>query len=73
MKMKKWMTQKAHQNSPKVSHGVNACIETHPLLCAGNGSYYSARLYRDLNPSHEASAVFCMCLYHPMYIQVCLY
>ena len=28
MKMKKWMTQKAHQNFPKVSHGVNAYIES---------------------------------------------
>lgn len=41
-----------------------------PCKCIGS-TLYSARLYRGLTQdSTRASAVFCMCLYHPLYITV---
>ena len=35
-------------------------------------TYYSARLYRAISPQDLSGikAVFCMCLYHPLYIKV---
>ena len=33
-------------------------------------SYYSARLYRSVEYQGQVSAVFCMSLYHPMYMKV---
>ena len=32
--------------------------------------YYSARLYRSVEHQGQVSAVFCMSLYHPIYMKV---
>ena len=42
------------------------------LLLENTSTYYSARLYRATSPQDLSgvTAVFCMCLYHPLYIKV---
>ena len=61
--------QMVPQRNTKVCQSYIGLTASYAWFCAGD-NYYSARLYRSVEHQGAVSAVFCMSLYHPLYIEV---
>ena len=76
IKVARWVGERLRRRHNRISPGELVYIHIGMNLLhtssLGNIDRYSARLYRNMSPDAHSgvSAVFCVCLDHPLYIEV---
>ena len=76
IKVARWVGRKLRRRHNRVSPGelnyIHLAVNSLHTSSLGNIDRYSARLYRNMSPDAYSgvSAVFCVCLDHPLYIEV---